>query len=196
MKLLQVQKRNMAWAGIVLTVYLIFHMLSNLSFFASQDFTAFYAAYNNAYIRYAVLAIVIAALLMHVRTAIRIRRHNSRARTISYKKHDKVHIPASLVTLSITLLFAFIAFHIWQTLNMNTAMLYQSVTTMFHSIWMLIIYFAGLSIMAFHMQHALANVLQTLGITSRTYIVAVTAAVFLLFLGFVSVPVSIYMGWV
>jgi succinate dehydrogenase / fumarate reductase cytochrome b subunit len=33
MKLLQLQKRAMALAGTIMTVYLLFHMLSNLSFF-------------------------------------------------------------------------------------------------------------------------------------------------------------------
>ena len=42
MALLQVKKRLMALAGMVLSGYLLLHMLSNLSFIESQAFNDFY----------------------------------------------------------------------------------------------------------------------------------------------------------
>jgi succinate dehydrogenase / fumarate reductase cytochrome b subunit len=43
-----------------------------------------------------------------------------------------------------------------------------------------------------HLQHSLINVLQTLGITSKTYALAIISAVVLLILGFASVPLYIW----
>jgi succinate dehydrogenase / fumarate reductase cytochrome b subunit len=62
----------------------------------------------------------------------------------------------------------------------------------FSSGWMLLFYLAGLFILAMHLQHSLINVLQTLGISSKTYSLAIISAVVLLTLGFASVPLFIW----
>lgn len=192
MTLLQLQKRSMTLAGTGLTAYLIFHMLTNLSFFAAPAFEAFYAFYNQPWIRWPLLLLVVIALLIHVRAAIIIRRKNSQARSIGYKKHDKLHIPAPLVSLSISLLLIFIGVHIIQTLLIDTAAVREAMLAWFDSVWMLLFYLAGLLILAMHLQHSLVNVLQTLGISSRMYKSVIISAVLLLTLGFASVPFYIW----
>jgi succinate dehydrogenase / fumarate reductase cytochrome b subunit len=193
MKLLQLQKRSMALAGTVMTAYLIFHMLSNLSFFSESAFIAFYDFYNQAWFRWPLLFIVVASLLLHVRAAIVIRRKNSQARTQGYRKHDKVHVPAPLVSLSIALLFLFIVVHIVQSLLIDTSNMVAAVTAWFTSPWWLLFYLAGLFILAMHLQHSLVNVLQTLGISSKMYKFSIIGSVILLTLGFAVVPVYIWM---
>ena len=165
-----------------------------MTYFHAERFTAFYNGYNSVFIRWPILILVLASLLIHVLAAIRIRRHNAHARKVGYYKHDKVHIPSIWVTLSISLLLLFILFHIWQTLNIDGKLLYTDMAHMFHSWLMLLIYLVGLFIMAMHMQHALNNVLQTLGITAKTYYGLVFTFVVLLTVGFAAVPVSIYLG--
>lgn len=192
MKLLQLQKRLMALAGTVMTVYLIFHMLSNLSFFSAPAFEQFYAFYNQAWIRWPVLLIVLASLLIHVKAAITIRIKNSQARQIGYKKHDKLHIPAPLVSLSIALLLLFMLVHIGQTLLIDTNAVRAEISAWFSSVWMLLFYLAGLGILAMHLQHSLINVLQTLGISSRTYKTYIISSVAVLTVGFAGVPVYIW----
>jgi len=192
MKLLQLQKRAMALAGTIMTAYLLFHMLSNLSFFSSSAFEQFYTFYNQAWVRWPLLAVVILSLLIHVKAAMHIRIKNSQARQVGYKKHDKLHVPAPLVSLSIVLLLLFILIHIGQTLLIDTSAVRDAMNNWFSSVWMLLFYLAGLSILGMHLQHSLINVLQTLGISSKTYSLAIISAVVLLTLGFASVPLFIW----
>lgn len=193
MTLLQLRKRTMTLAGSAMTVYLIFHMLTNLSFFSAPAFEQFYAVYNQAWIRWPVLALVLIALLIHVRAAVAIRIKNSQARRVAYKKHDKLHIPAPLVTLSIVLLLLFILVHIGQTLLMDTSQVRAAMLSWFSSGWMLLFYLAGLLILAMHLLHSLVNVLQTLGISSTMYRLSISTGVVVLTAGFASVPLCIWM---
>lgn len=193
MTLLQIQKRTMTIAGTVLSVYLLFHMLSNLSFFFGDRFNQFYQIYNSAWIRWPVLAIVLICLWVHVRSAVNIRRKNSHARQVAYKKHDKFHIPASLVTLSIILLFVFIIVHILQSLYVNPFDVRASVLDWFSSPFITLFYLMGVFILTMHLQHSLINVLQTLGISSKMHHIAIHSAVAVLALGFVSIPVYVWL---
>jgi succinate dehydrogenase / fumarate reductase cytochrome b subunit len=189
---LQLQKRLMALAGVVMTAYLIFHMLSNLSFFSESAFNSFYDVYNVGSIRWIILLVIITAIAIHVKVAVKIRKVNAQARTIDYAKHDKFKIPASLVTLSIIFLLSFIVIHIIQSLLFDTSVLYSEVTALFQSILMVLFYLAGLFVLTMHLSHSLANVLQTLGKTSVIYHSLVWVSVLSLTGGFASIPLYIY----
>lgn len=189
---LQLQKRTMALAGVVMTAYLIFHMLSNLSFFSQNIFTQFYDIYNGGPIRWLVLLLMIAVIAIHVKIAVKIRKVNAKARTIDYAQHDKFKIPAPLVTVSIIFLLSFIVIHIVQTLLFDTSQLYSEVTQLFQSEIMVLFYLAGLFVLTMHLQHSIANVLQTLGKTSVIYHSLVWSGVLALTGGFALIPLYIY----
>lgn len=190
--LLQLQKRTMALAGMVMMVYLIFHMLINLTFFTDTGFSSFYYWYNSGLLRWLVLLIMVAAIAVHVKAAIRIRKVNAKARAIDYTKHDKFKIPSLMVTASIVFLFSFMVFHIFQTLSFDAADTLNELIRLFQSIWMVLFYLAGLFVLMMHLQHSLANVLQTLGKTSVSHHVLVWAGTLLLTGGFASIPLYIY----
>lgn len=187
---LQIKKRNMAFAGLVMSVYLIFHMFTTVSFFNQEAFSGFYQWYNDSLLHCAVLIAMIAAIAIHVKAAVTIRRVNAKARRVDYQRHDKVKIPAIFVTLSIILLLSFIVIHIVQTLLFaeNT---YQEVIELFQSPITVLFYLAGLFVLLMHLQHSLANVLQTLGKTSKTCHVLVWLGCLTLIGGFASVPLYI-----
>lgn len=192
MEIIPLQKRLMAMAGLVMLGYLIFHMLTNLSFFSEAAFTGFYDFYNQALIRWPLLLVVVAAIALHVKVAIKIRKTNAKARTIDYVRHDKFKVPASLVTVSIIFLLFFIVVHILQTLSFSTTRVYQELVYQFQSFWMLTFYLAGLFVLTMHLSHSLANVLQTLGKTSESCQLIVWAGTLLLTGGFALVPLYIY----
>jgi len=189
---LQLQKRTMAVAGMFMTMYLVFHMLSNLSFLSESTFTQFYDLYNAGSIRWLVLLAMIVAIAIHVKIAIKIRRINAQARKIDYAKHDTFKIPAPLVTASILFLLSFIVIHIVQTLLFDTVRLYSELTQLFQSPIMVLFYLAGLFVLTMHLQHSLANVLQTLGKTSVICHSLVWAGVLSLTGGFALIPLYIY----
>lgn len=168
MRVMQKQKRLMALAGLGLFFYLIFHMVTNLSFFSAPMFNDFYNWYNDGLARPLILLFIVVVLAMHARTAFKIRRINAKARQVEYHRHAEPHIPAHYVTISIVFLLGFIVIHIGQMLWMDTFDVYQEMLDLFDSFWMLTFYMAGLFVLMMHMQHAMANVLQTLGKTAFT----------------------------
>jgi succinate dehydrogenase cytochrome b subunit len=192
--LLQLQKRTMALAGVLMLAYLVFHMLTNLSFFTEAVFTNFYDWYNGGLIRWIVLITLVVAIFIHVKVAFRIRRKNAEARTIDYAQHDKFKIPAYLVTVSIIFLLAFIIIHIIQSLFLEQFSTYEKLTNLFQSTLMVLFYLAGLFVLTMHLQHSLANVLQTLGKTSVSCHVYVWLGTLVLTLGFALIPLFIYFG--
>lgn len=194
MALLQLQKRTMALAGLVLAAYLLLHLFSSLTLFSAPHFDAFHEIYNRPWLRWPLRVVVLLALLVHVRAAIVIRLVNHRARRTPYQKQAHLQLPASVVSLSIAFLLLFILVHVGQSLLLDKAHLYQGVVGWFESRTMLVFYLAGLLVLGLHMQHALVNVLQTLGISHRSHRVAVTATVALLVSGYAAAPIYVA-GW-
>ncbi|MDT8311151.1 MAG: succinate dehydrogenase [Methylophaga sp.] len=192
MALLQVKKRLMALAGMMLSGYLLLHMLSNLSFFSPQAFNDFYAFYNQPLIRWPLWLLVAVALLLHVIVAIQIRLHNAKARSVAYRHRQHHWIPAWLVSTVITLILLFIIWHMAQMWSFGGDDIYQQTRSLFASSWQVLIYLVGLGLMALHLWHSLPNVLQTLGKTAKQYIWLSTALVALLIAGFAVVPVMAY----
>ena len=190
--LLQLQKRSMAIAGLIMLGYLIFHMLTNLSFFTEASFSAFYQWYNAGLARWLVIGLMVIAILIHVKAAFHIRAVNAKARTTDYAKHDKFKIPAAFVTASIIFLLAFIIIHIIQTLLFDSTNVYNELSQLFKSELMVLFYLAGLFVLTMHLQHSLANVLQTLGKTSVTCHSLAWAGTLLLTGGFALLPLYIY----
>lgn len=182
----------MALAGVLMALYLVIHMLTNLSFFTESSFSDFYQWYNGGVVRWLVLTMIAVSLFIHIKAAIRIRTANAKARKIGYKKHNKFHIPAQLVTMSIVFLFSFIAVHVFQTLTFETADVYNELIQLFQSIWAVLFYLAGLFVLMMHLHHSLANVLQTLGKTSQTCNGLVLGGCLLLTAGFAVIPLYIY----
>ena len=190
--LLQRQKRLLTIAGTVMLGYLVFHMLSNLTFFTETMYEDFYQWYNAGLVRWSLLALFGLAMLIHAVIAFRIRKVNAAARMVGYAKHDKLHIPAWMVNLSIVFLLAFIVIHIVQTLGFDTSNVTVATTQLFSSIWNVLFYLAGLFVLTMHLAHSAGNILQTLGKTSVTCQTTVIVCTVLLTGGFAAVPLYIY----
>lgn len=192
MALYQIKKRWMAIAGMVLTAYLLFHMLSNLTFINPATYEAFYAFYNHPLVRWPLWLMVSAALLLHVIVAVQIRLKNGAARQHAYHHRQHHWIPAWLVSTVITLILVFIVWHMVQMWSFEGEGLYDQTRVLFGSIWQVIFYLLGISLLALHLHHALLNVLQTLGKTSTQFFWAITLFVVLMTIGFAAVPLIAY----
>jgi succinate dehydrogenase / fumarate reductase cytochrome b subunit len=63
----------------------------------------------------------------------------------------------------------------------------------FSSVIITLFYLAGVFILVMHLQHSLINVLQTLGISAKMHHIAIHSIVALLAVGFVSIPVYVWL---
>ncbi|AFJ01430.1 Succinate dehydrogenase cytochrome b subunit [Methylophaga frappieri] len=192
MALLQIKKRLMALAGMVLTIYLVIHMLVNLSFVDPATFNQVYALYNQPLIRWPVWIVMVIALALHVWVAVQIRRHNRKARPIAYYHRQHHWIPSWLVSIVISLILAFMIYHLAQMWFFGGADIHGQTRKLFAEGHQVLIYLAGLGLMALHLGHALPNVLQTLGKTSKQYLYLCLLLVALLIGGFAVVPIMAF----
>lgn len=189
MALLQIKKRLMAIAGLVLTAYLLFHMLSNLSFLSPEQYQAFYDFYNQSLIRWPLWLLVTASLLFHVIVAVQIRFHNRKVRLHSYQHRQHHFIPGWLVSSVITLILLFIVWHMAQMWTFGGEDMYGQTLHLFSSEWQLATYLVGILLIGLHLHHSLTNVLQTLGKTSNQFYWLSTAIVVLLITGLSMIPI-------
>lgn len=192
MALYQVKKRLMALAGLVLTAYIVLHMLSNLSFVDPAAYEAFYAFYNQPLVRWPLWILVVAALLLHIIVAVQIRMVNRNARKQPYFHRQHHWIPAWLVSIIITLILLFIVWHMAQMWAFEGEDIYEQTVALFNSGWQVAIYLSGLALLGLHLQHSLLNVLQTLGKSSRQNFWLTTSGVSILMIGFAVVPFLAY----
>jgi succinate dehydrogenase / fumarate reductase cytochrome b subunit len=186
------QKKWMAFAGLIWFFYVIFHMLSLLNFHVGKDvFNDFYTEFNQSPIYYLMVAILIASLGFHVFTAVSRQLANNQSKGVSYEKIYPKEIPRVIAWGGASTLLVFIVFHFVQMQWLDTTGLYQQILSIFSQPIMWVIYALGLITLSAHLHHALSNVLQTLGVSSKQYHLVVILIVLMVFIGFASIMVSV-----
>ena len=185
-------KKMMAVAGLIWFVYLIFHMVSVLSFHSGEEvFSGFYVWLNSSIFYPILLALLVLTISFHVVIAVSRQLSNNESVGERYKKAYPKAIPRLLAWLGASIMLAFIIIHSFQMLTTETVDLYQEIHSIFNQPLMWIIYGLGLIALSTHLHHALTNVLQTLGISSAQRQGLSLLIVVVIMAGFVSIPLGI-----
>ncbi len=186
------QKKWMAFAGLTWFSYVIFHMLSLLSFHTSKDvFNNFYTEFNQSPVYYLMVAVLITTLGFHVFTAVSRQLANNQSKGVGYEKTYPQEIPRVVAWGGVSTLLVFIVLHFVQMQWLDKTDLYQQMLNIFTQPIMLVFYALGLLTLSAHLHHALSNVLQTLGVSSKQYHLVVALIVLMIFIGFSSILVSV-----
>jgi succinate dehydrogenase / fumarate reductase cytochrome b subunit len=186
------RKKIMAVAGLAWFVYVIFHMLSLLVFHSGHEvFNQFYDWINQLAVYYLLVLALIALLVFHVGSAISRQLRNNASKGQSYKKPYPPAIPRIVAWGGVSALLLFIVFHFVQMKVFATDDMYQYMLTIFSQPLMLLVYLLGLVTLSAHLHHGLSNVLQSLGVSAVNHYRLAFVIVLLIFIGFVSVPMSI-----
>jgi len=182
----------MAFAGLTWFFYVIFHMVSLLNFHTGKDiFNNFYIEFNQSSIYYLMVMILTVSLGFHVFTAISRQLANNQSKGIGYEKNYPQEIPRVVAWGGTSTLLVFIVFHFVQMQWLDKADLYQQMLNIFTQPIMLAVYALGLITLSAHLHHALSNVLQTIGVSSKQYHLVVVLIVLMIFIGFSSILVSV-----
>lgn len=182
----------MAFAGLVWLTYIVFHLFSVLKFHSIvQNFDNFYTWLNELMLYHLMVWVLIVTLAFHVFAAISRQISNNKSKGFVNKKAYPKAIPRVLAWGSATTLLAFIVFHFVQMQWLDKTNLHQQLTDILTQPIFLIIYILGLLTLSAHVHHALSNILQTLGISSKPYHSLAILIALGLFVGFVSIPVSV-----
>jgi succinate dehydrogenase / fumarate reductase cytochrome b subunit len=185
-------KKLMAFAGIFWFFYVVFHMLSLLNFhFGESAFDGFYAWLNQLLVYQLMLLMLVVLLGFHVIVALSRQFVNNISKGQAYQKYYPYGVPRFVAWAGAGVLFVFVMLHFMQMKLLDKPSLYQYMLELFSQPVMLIIYTLGVITLSMHLHHALTNVLQTLGISSKPYHLLVVLLVLILLVGFISIPMSV-----
>lgn len=211
------KKTVVAVTGLFLVLFVVGHLLGNLQIFLGQYTLNNYAAKLHGLgpglwvIRLGLLAV----LLTHMGTAILLVIQNRQARPERYAvtAHRASTVASRTMALSGILIFVFIIVHLLhytaQVIHPNFEVplgldpngfpdVYSMMILSFRVPWVSGFYVLAMLLLCFHLSHGLASMLQTLGLRSdklaKPLALGSRIVAILLFLGYVSIPLSVAAG--
>lgn len=210
------KKTVVAVTGVALVIFVIGHLLGNLTIFLGPDAINAYGAKLQSLgpilwiIRLALLAILVA----HIRFTMKLWQENKAARPQTYIASNPVGttVFARTMRLSGMIVLAFVIFHLAHFtvrvvdpsfVAMQTTLdghevhdVYKMVVAGFSNGPVVLIYVVGLFLLTFHLSHGISSLFQTLGVTNRrirqTYETAGRVLAWALYAGYISIPISVY----
>jgi succinate dehydrogenase / fumarate reductase cytochrome b subunit len=213
------KKTIVAVTGTILVAYLILHMAGNLnSLFGPggaepriDEYAEWLRTFGEPLIPYegivwAVRAILLGAIIVHIVGVLQLRARNRAARPAAFPaKRIGRSWESRLMMVTGLLLLAFIVFHILQftTLTIDVTplergALYSNVYNAFQEWYFVAIYLAALVFLGMHLRHAIWSLCQTLGLDSpeRNFGIRMGAngLTLVIVVGFALVPVLFFTG--
>ena len=207
------KKAIMAVTGLIGVAFVIAHMLGNLQVFQGPAKMNAYAAFLHgpaAELVWAMRAVLLAAVVLHVLMAYQLTRRDRAARPVGYKlRTPQVSTWASrTIRWGGALLLVFIVLHI---LHFTTGTIrpagvftrgdvYANVVTSFRLWWVTLFYVLAMAALGLHLYHGAWSSFRTLGVNRPGYhplrrrAAAVVAVA--VWLGFTLVPVAVFAGFV
>lgn len=205
------RKVIVAITGLMMVLFLVGHLSGNLLVFVSPEAYNDYAKFLHDLLHGAGVWIarigLLVALALHVAATISLTIENRKARP-GYAKENTVQATKSsrLMAWSGTTVLVFIVFHILQyTARVTDDTLYQlgkgddvyaMVIAGFQDPLVSIFYIIALTLLCSHLSHGIGSIFQTLGLRTRKTRALIdkgsTAVSLLLYVGFVSIPVAIW----
>ncbi len=209
------KKYFVAVSGAVMLLYVVGHLLGNLQIFIGQDQINTYAEWLHSLgpILWAVRGVLIILAILHIWFGIQLKLENVAARPIAYTHRNWVQASIASRTMiwSGLLIFAFIAYHLaqftlhWTNESYNQLKdplgrmdVYSMVIFGFKNYLISGFYILMMFLLAVHLSHGAESMFQSLGWNNdlwepRLHKFAWILAV-VLFLGYISIPISIMLG--
>jgi len=213
------KKVVMAVTGAVLILFVIGHMLGNLKIFSGPEEINAYSRFlrevgwpefGYGQLLWIVRTVLFVCAVLHITAAVQLTRMNWQARPVGYGEKKNVETTWGAVTMRWggLLLAVFIVFHLFhftggmvgfQPGRFEHLMVYQNVVAGF-SVWPIsVFYILAMGALCLHLDHGIWSMLQTLGWVSvgntKSLRVVSRVVALMIFVGFVSVPVSVLAGW-
>jgi len=200
----------MAVTGVILSGFVLGHMVGNLQIFQGQEAIDAYARLLRVEpaILWVVRLVLLASVGLHIWAYLVLTRQNQKARPQGYraKAYKETSYASASMRLTGPVLLAFIIYHI---LHMTTGTVhpdfrdgavYHNLIVAFSSAPVAIVYLLAMGMLGFHLWHGVWSLFQTLGFSQprRRSFGRWFATIFtlLVVLGFAAVPLAILSGGV
>jgi succinate dehydrogenase / fumarate reductase cytochrome b subunit len=202
-------KLVMALTGVLLSAFVLVHMLGNLQVFQGAEAIDAYGRLlrKEPAILWLARLILLGAVGLHIAAFVALRRMNSQARAQGYrvKKNRESSFASRSMIITGPLLLGFIVFHILHLTtgtvhpNFTEGAVYQNLVIGLKGL-VGVVYLIAMALLAFHLWHGVWSMFQTLGVPEdrfrspgRRFATIFTLVVTL---GFASVPLAIMLGFV
>jgi succinate dehydrogenase / fumarate reductase cytochrome b subunit len=205
----------MAATGLAILLFVTAHLLGNLQIYLGPEPINRYAAFLKSVpeILWAMRAGLLVIFVLHVLSAVRLTLQNRAARPVRYavRKPQEAGVASRTLLLTGLLVLAFVLYHLAHfTLGLTDPAnfhhldeagrhdVYRMMILGFRQPPVVVIYLAAMTVMGFHLWHAVGNLFQTLGWSTPRYRPMIARGgrilALALVLGNVSIPLSVLLG--
>lgn len=205
------KKITMAVTGSFLIIFLVVHLVGNLTlFFGAETFNSYVSSLDvvKPFIR-VIEVVLLAAFLIHILNGIRLWIENKKARGVEYKvsgasKNSNVYSRTMLLSGSIVFIFLvthlstfFWRFNFYDPMGLKDDHAYFEIVVHFFSIWWyVVLYVFAMILLGFHLNHGFQSAFQTFGWTHKKYTPIIekigTAYAVIMAVGFASMPIYFF----
>lgn len=215
------KKYVMAISGCVLFLFVVGHLVGNLQVFLGPEAINRYGHFlqSNVELLWPARIVLLLMLFLHVWSAIRLSEENAAARPVAYAQYHPVasSYASRTMLMSGIIIFIFVVYHI---LHYTVMVQYLNLTHQDfsgfldkekrHDIFKMLVvgfsnplvsgfYVLGIALLCLHLSHGVSSMFQSLGWKNKVYgscldkFARVAAA--LIFIGYVSIPIAILLGY-
>jgi succinate dehydrogenase / fumarate reductase cytochrome b subunit len=202
------KKAVMAVSGIILFLFVLGHMIGNLQFFEGPEQFNKYAVLLRTLPEalWAVRILLLIMVVLHIITAVQLAIRKKRARPVGYTKKENPSSTYASRTMywSGPIILVFVIYHLldftFGTINPNyiEGDVYHNVIASFTNPFISIWYIFAMILLMMHLRHGAWSMLQSLGIVhprhDRALRKAATVFAIVIFVGFISIPLSVLAG--
>lgn len=207
------KKFMMAVTGSFLLIFLIIHLVGNITlFFGADAFNTYVSTLDVVKPLIRVIEVVLlGAFVLHIFNGLRLWLENKRARGITYKvngatENSTIFSRTMAITGSIILIFLishlatfFWRFNVHDPMGLATHHQYYDVVVYFLSMWWYsILYVVAMIFLGYHLNHGFQSAFQTFGWNHNRYFPTIkkigTIYAIIMALGFASMPIYFLLG--
>jgi succinate dehydrogenase / fumarate reductase cytochrome b subunit len=202
------KKAIMAVTGVILSGFLVLHMLGNLQVFLGREVMNHYAEtlHANQELLWAARSILLLSVVLHAWAAVQLTAVKAAARPVGYAKSANVQatIGSRTMMLSGPVIGLFVIGHL---LHLTTGTIhpqfvelhaFENVVNGFSNPIASALYIVAMIFVGFHLSHGIWSMFQSIGFSHPRYtpLIKKFASVFswLLIAGFIAVPISVLAG--
>jgi len=211
------KKIVMAVSGFFLIGFVILHLLGNLLIYGGPDALNAYAEKlrHLGPMLWITRLVLLTAVFLHLITSMMLAKENRDARPVAYARKQALRTTFAARTMMFSglMVIAFIVYHLLHFTFRVTNPAISNLTDALgrHDVYAMVVfsfrepaivgaYLIAMALLCAHLSHGIASMFQTLGFnTDRTLPVIERLGHLvagLLFLGYISIPVSVLLGWV
>lgn len=206
------KKVVMAVTGAMMFLFIIGHVLGNLQIFEGPAKLNAYGHFLHSIgeILWIVRIVLIVAIILHITATVQLALRNKAARPVGYSRKEAINSSYASRTMywSGPIVLAFIIFHLLQFTagyihpgsQFIEGDVYHNVVAGFQVWWVSVWYIIAVSLLGLHLRHGIWSMFQSIGYNHPRHTPLLKKAAFvialLITLGYISIPISVLLGFV